>query len=77
MSAYNASAPVMHRTTAPKARKPRMEFPSRKCMACSGLMAASTEGLPIMAAAPNTARTANQSSITGPNRAPTPALPLR
>ncbi len=54
-----------------------MALLSRKWNACSGLIAASTEGFWAMESRPKIARTANHNTMTGPNRAPTLAVPLR
>ena len=75
MSAYSASPPVMTRTTAPSTRNPCPPFRTKNVAACTGLSAPSTAGSSRIPRAPRTAIATNQTSITGPNTAPTVAVP--
>ena len=71
------AAAVIANTTAPSAKKPCIWFSTKKCRAYNGLIAMSTPGCLSMFQIPRPPRVANQNSITGPNKAPTLAVPRR
>jgi hypothetical protein len=76
-SAYSASAPVIVRNTADSAMKVQSGCSNAKASAWRGSSAPSTSGERTMLTMPRIAITANHSTITGPNNAPTFAVPLR
>ncbi len=77
MSAYSASHPVMHRTTAPRVRKPARPWFAKNMIAYHGLIAASTDGVSMIERTPSTAMVTNQTSVIGPKAVPTRAVPKR
>jgi hypothetical protein len=75
MSAYSASPPVATRNTAPRTRNPLTPLCRKNVTAWAGLTAASTEGSRAIQIRPSPASVPNQRSMTGPNTAPTLAVP--
>ena len=77
MSVYSASAPVTHSTTEPSARSEVVPWVMKNCTAYHGFSAHSTPGAWMMFHTPITPSARNHSTITGPNTAPTLAVPWR
>src|SRR6185437_4546405 len=75
MSAYSASAPVTHSTTAPSTRKPPVPWWTKKLNPYQGLMARSTSGCCTTLYKPIKPSATNHTHITGPNTLPTPPVP--
>src|SRR6185437_12067658 len=75
MSAYNASAPVTHSTTAPSTRNPPVPWWTKKLNPYHGLMARNTSGCCTMLYTPMRPSATNQMHITGPNTLPTLPVP--
>src|SRR5580658_5024368 len=75
MSAYSASAPVTHSTTAPSTTKARYLYTTQSLKAYHGDTASSTSGRSTICMTPSTARTTNHSAMTGPNTRPTLWVP--
>ncbi len=77
MSAYTASAPVIASTTVPSARNDIIGCAAKNNTPYHGFKDLRMVGYSWISASPSTPSTTNQSIITGPNTAPTRAVPLR
>jgi len=75
-AAYIASPPVTARKAAPTTAKASGPPCQRYVIAGIGLKAASTSGERTIPTMPSTPITANQTSITGPNKPPIQDVPL-
>jgi len=75
MSAYSASPPVTHSTTAPRMMKVVVGCSQMKRSAWCGLSAHRMTGCVAMCMTPSTAMTANQTSVIGPKNLPMPVVP--
>src|SRR5579875_1727848 len=75
MSAYSASAPVTHSTTAPSTRNPAPPWCAKNVTAYQGLIARSTSGCCTMLCRPTRPIATNHTHITGPNTLPTRPVP--
>src|SRR5690348_960788 len=75
MSAYNASAPVTHSTTAPSTRNPPLPWWAKKLNPYQEWMAGDTGGGSTMLYTPIKPSAMNHTHITGPNTVPTPPVP--
>ena len=78
MSAYSASPPVTTRKMLPRARNALPGARAKKWTMLIGFIAPSTDGVVRGSGAdPRTPRTANHTTITGPNTLPTAPVPRR
>ena len=77
MSAYSASAPVRARNTAPMTASATAGRCTSRPTPANGFSAASTAGLRMMGITPMTAITTNHTTMMGPKRLPTRAVPWR
>ena len=73
-SEYKASAPVVHRNTAPSSQKP-LGYTVSSLMAHSGLRAWSTAGWCRIWTKPKVPMVLNHRNMMGPNAAPTTLVP--
>ena len=77
MSAYRASPPVSARNTAPMIASATCGRCTSSPSPASGLSAASTCGTRTIGTTPTTAITTNHTTMIGPKKLPTRAVPWR
>ena len=77
MSAYSASPPVTHSTTAPSPMKATSGWATKNWTAYIGFSATSTAGLARMWGSPSATSTQNHTRVIGPKNLPMPPVPKR
>ena len=76
MSAYRASAPVTHSTSAPRMMKVVPGLNQANFHAYHGFSAHRISGCPSMCHTPSAAMAMNQTTVIGPKNLPMPAVPF-